>query len=170
MAIFNTYRTISRILVQLITTISRSVWPEISRLYGAEKYSEIKKISRRGTFWVGLASSFLAVVLFVFSDWILNKWTLGKIHHEPVLMAFFLMTTVVTAFWQLPTVVTMATNKHERLSVFYLCASIGTLALAVCLSIFTKEYAFVISLFFFEVVMLITSHYFSNKVLDKQEV
>src|SRR5690606_37583050 len=43
-AVFNIYRTISRIAIQFTSTISHSLWPEFSRIYGEGNHDRIKKI------------------------------------------------------------------------------------------------------------------------------
>lgn len=166
LAVFNTYRTLSRVLVQLITTVSRSVWPEISRLYGAGEYAKIRRLSRFGTLGVGVASVLMAVLLYVFAEWILLKWTHGKIGFDPALFTLFLAATVATAFWQLAMVVTMATNTHERLSWFYLGASVAVIAIATTLSGPVGAYASAWALLIFEIVMFCASHKVASRVLN----
>lgn len=165
LAMFNTYRTLSRILVQLITTVSRSVWPEISRLYGAGDYSKIRKLSRLGTLILGSASIFLAFVIYKSAPWIISEWTHNKIPYDSSLLSLFLITTVTTSFWQLAMVITMATNTHEKLSYCYLSASVLVILIAIVLQNEFGNKSSVISLFVFEVIMFFSSYYVSSHVL-----
>lgn len=171
LAVFNTYRTLSRVLVQLITTVSRSVWPEISRLYGLGEYLKIRKITRIATFGVGGGSIVMAVILFQFADWILLEWTHGKIVFEPLLFILFLVATVLTAFWQLALVVCMATNTHEKLSWFYFISSVIVILLAAELSGPLGTFSSAWALLIFEIIMLYASHFVAKRVLlDEKEI
>ena len=76
LSIFNTYRTLSRVLVQLIASISRSLWPEISRLYANGEQNKIKKIVRLGTLGMVVSSSWRHLFVFFCSDYFgnLDAW------------------------------------------------------------------------------------------------
>jgi len=165
LAVFNTYRTLSRVLVQFITTVSRSVWPEISRLYGLGDYAKIVRLYRMGSLVFGLVSVILALLIFASADWILQFWTHGKIELNRGLFALFLLSTVVTAFWQMAMVVMMASNTHGHISVAYLLASVLVVALAYFLGAYWGGYAFAGALVLFEVIMFYMCHRSAKKVL-----
>jgi O-antigen/teichoic acid export membrane protein len=167
LAIFNTYRTISRILVQLITTVSRSVWPEISNLYGKENFESIKKIVRSGTLMISSASVFLAIVIYLSAPMLLKYWTQNKIPYDSILLTLFLFSTVTTSFWQLHMVVAMATNNHEKISYVYILISIVTVSFAFAFKSIFGHYSSIVALILFEIVMYFVAKRECVKILKK---
>jgi O-antigen/teichoic acid export membrane protein len=165
LAVFNTYRTLSRVLVQLITAVSRAVWPEISKLYAEKKYASIKRVCLMGSVSIGLLSIFSSVVLYYSAGFILQKWTHGKIEFDAFLFFLFLLATVATAFWQLAMVVTMATNTHTQLSIVFLAASVMVVVLAKVLSASLGIYSNPVALISFEVIMFVASYHAASKTL-----
>lgn len=165
LAVFNTYRTLSRVLVQLSSTVSRAAWPEISRLYAAGECLKISRMCRLGTLGVGGINIVVAFSIYTAAPWILDQWTHGKIPYDSILLVLFLLTTVTTAFWQLAMVVTMATNTHERLSYFYLAASALIIIAAAGLSSVAGTYASALALLVFETIMFFSSHIAARRVL-----
>ena len=169
LAQFNTYRTLSRILVQVMATISRAAWPEISRLFGERNYREIRRLCRIGTIASGLIGLVLAGILFIGADRLLDFWTHGKIPFDPALFGVLLLATVMTAFWQFAMVVTMATNTHERLSLVFIGASVFVILAAYLLVAYFGRLSPALALLFFEVAMLVSSHWLARQVTNARE-
>jgi len=167
LAIFNTYRTVSRILVQLITTISRSAWPEISNLYGRGNFESINKIVRSGTLMISSASVFFAIAIYLSAPFLLEHWTQNKIPYDSSLLILFLLSTVTTSFWQLHMVVAMATNNHEKISYVYVFLSIVTVAFSFVFKSVLEHYSSIVALIFFEIVMYFVAKHECMRILKK---
>ena len=124
---FSAYRTLTRLLVQVITMLNQAVWPEISAAYGAKQMDLIQQLHRKGsslTFRVAL----IAVVLVgVTGEWLIGMWTQHAFEQNHVLFALLLTTTFLNVLWQTSWVVLMATNKHEKITMAFLLS--GTLGL-----------------------------------------
>lgn len=128
--IFSTYRTISRILVQLVSLVNQALWPEISTAYGANDISLVGQLHRRGfalSFWLGLVS--LVIVGFLGGS-IIELWTNNSIESKPLLLWLLLMLAFLNVLWQSSWVVLMATNNHVDISFVFLVSS--AIALLVC--------------------------------------
>lgn len=135
--IFSAYRTLTRLLVQVITMLNQSVWPEISVAYGAGKIELVAKLHRQCssiTFWISLAA---IAALGLFGDWFIGLWTRHSFEANHLLLFFLLVTTFLNVLWQASWVVLMATNKHQTISVLFIaCAAGGLLLSALVIPLF----------------------------------
>lgn len=140
-AAFNTYRTLSRTIVQASTVISKSIWPEISRQFGLKNGGNIKKLFWRGTA-AALTLSLLCVIgISFFGEQIIGLWTRGKVIFDSNIFYAVLSVSLLSASWQVGMVVLSGANQHTKLGVTYLISSIvGILAIFI-LSPYFNEYA-----------------------------
>jgi hypothetical protein len=110
LAVFNTYRTLSRLPVQMLATFSRALWPEISRSFGAGDLPMLRKIYRHGTLLSLIWCAAICLALFVAGDFLLRIWTAGDIAFEPLLLALFLLAAFGNCAWQVGQVVLSASR------------------------------------------------------------
>lgn len=129
-AIFNTYRTVARIAVQVTSIISHALWPEFSRLYGAGSFERLKAIFLRTAIFGSIGAITLSIMSYALSPFLLQIWTHGKIEFIPYVMALLLLYAAVGGSWHIPRVLLMSTNSHSRLGFFYLLISAFSLCLA----------------------------------------
>jgi O-antigen/teichoic acid export membrane protein len=121
--VFNTNRTISRVIVQFVGMIQLSIWPEFSHLMGIGDFTRARRLnglSLEAT-WVG--SVVLAGMLFCAAPWILPLWTHGALEFDPRLMLIFLASAVLNGLWSVMAGLLMGTNQHEGLTIRYLVAT-----------------------------------------------
>lgn len=128
-AIFNTYRTIARLCVQVTAIFSHSLWPEYSRLFGKGGAAALAPTYRR-TLALGAGLSLaLALVVYFVAPFLLEIWTSGKIEFLPGLMTIMLVYAAIGGIWHVPRVVLMATNQHMELTWWCLLGSALTVLL-----------------------------------------
>ena len=166
LVLFNTYRTFSRALVQLITVLNHSVWPEISRLYGMRQYESVRALLRRGTIVSGIVSVVVGISILYFSEWVLLRWTHGKVNYIQSLFVIFIISTMMTSLWQLAMVVTKATNTHEIMSFFYLASSVLVVIFTLAFGQYLGDYTPALALLLFELIMICVSHKIANRILN----
>ena len=129
-AVFATYRTVSRVAVQATAIFSHALWPEFSRLQGQGERSTLQALFRKSA-WLGLGQALLlSAVLYVLAPWLLQLWTHGAIAFVPDLMLLMLLYAAVCGSWHVPRVVLMATNQHAMLAGAQVVCSALALALA----------------------------------------
>ncbi len=153
--VFSTYRTITRILVQAVTIIGRSLWPEISRSYGEKDINTVILLYRKGTFISIILAASLCIFLIFFGEYFLQLWTTGKVSYEKNLFHLFLLMTMITSFWQMGVVVLSATNSHMRLSISYLIGAIASVSLVYVTSGQLDKYAPILGMICFEIYLSI---------------
>jgi O-antigen/teichoic acid export membrane protein len=162
LAVFSSFRTLSRIPVQMLTMFSRSLWPEFSRSYGARDYATLARLYHRASRVSLMVCGVVCVAVFFAGPLILDLWTHGKIHMNGVLLALFLATALAGCAWQIEQVLLSATNAHVHLSLWYFLAALAVVLLAALLPASLGMEAKVLALFVFEIAMLVVSRHFVN--------
>lgn len=129
-ALFNTYRTIARVAVQVTAIFSHSLWPEFSRLFGQGGRDGVQRLFVRAALLGATQSLLLSLVLYFLSPWLLQVWTHGAIEFVPSLMLLMLLYAAVSGIWHVPRVLLMATNQHAALAYWSILAAAVCVALA----------------------------------------
>ena len=129
-ALFNTYRTIARVAVQVTAILSHALWPEFSRLFGQGGSAALERLYRRTSLLGAAQSLLLSLVIYFVSPLLLRIWTHGAIEFVPSLMLIMLLYAAVAGTWHIPRVLLMATNQHINLAYWSLAAGLLTVGLA----------------------------------------
>ena len=157
LTVFNTYRTLSRTLVQVAAVLSRSLWAEISRYYGAGERSIVQRLYKSGSKIVIAVCGACAVALVMSGRLIIGIWTHHKIEFELLLFAAFVLVAFLNCCWQIGWVVISATNRHQEFSWVFLASSVGAVAIAGLVARSTGMLGCVAALGCAEVAMLMLS-------------
>ncbi len=167
LALFNTYRTLSRLPVQMLTTFNRALWPEISRSFGAGDRQMLRRLYERGTTLSLVACAVACILIFVTAKWLLGVWTNHHIPFEPLILALFLLVAFGGCAWQVGQVMLTATNMHERLAVVYLLAALVSVGGAIAMPARWGLEGMVIAMGMFEIILLLTSRRLVAKMVDR---
>lgn len=127
---FNTYRTLSRFLIQGAFIINKPLWPEFSRLFGLGEISEIRRYYNISIIATTLFMLLGFICLYYLSDDIFEYWTSGKVTvigkvYYPLLLAAF-----IAGLTQVSTTILSATNLHTQYFMFILSLSIITVSIS----------------------------------------
>lgn len=134
--IFSTLRTLSRVVYQLMSAITHTVWVEMSTAFGAGDISLARRLHRRtcqAAIWLSIP---LSTLLFICGRTIMQVWTHGTIPYEPTLFALLLLVVVCNSFWSTSYVTLIAVNRHQKLAVIYVVATAISLGIALALAYF----------------------------------
>jgi O-antigen/teichoic acid export membrane protein len=128
--VFNSTRTLSRVIVAFVTLIKHSVWPEFSYLFGAGDLRRARHLNELAfeTSWI--VSLGLAVSIFIAAPWIMPVWTHHAVQLDLLLLAIFLISALLNGVWWVTSGFLMGTNQHEGLTVRYLIAAALTVIIA----------------------------------------
>lgn len=129
-ALFNTYRTIARVAVQVTAIFSHSLWPEFSRLFGQGAMATVNRLFFLSSLLGAAQSLLLSLILYFLSPWMLRIWTHGAIEFIPSLMVLMLLYAAVGGIWHIPRVLLMATNRHVSLAYWSILAGMLSVGLA----------------------------------------
>ena len=129
--VFSTTRTLTRVVLQVISSINGSVWPELSRAIGGGQLGEARAIVRRSVQLVLMGSLSLLLGLALFGAAIIRWWTRGAVDPPGMLLYILLVGMIGNSCWSTLSVVLAATNRHKRLAVVYLLGTIIALFAAI---------------------------------------
>ncbi|MFK8161598.1 MAG: lipopolysaccharide biosynthesis protein [Lewinella sp.] len=121
--LFGTVRTLVRVLNQALELVSKSIWPEMSYLYGAGDLAGMRSIHRMG---VGLCV-LLALVgvcgMALSGGYLYEFWVRDSLQLPFFLLLLFLLPVPFNALWITSSTVLLASNQHEKLATRYLVAT-----------------------------------------------
>jgi O-antigen/teichoic acid export membrane protein len=129
-AVFNTYRTIARVSVQMTSVLSFAVGPELSRLYGASNEASLRKLFRSANFLSLCLAVGLPLLMGILARPILSLWTHDRIGYQGALLFLMLLYAGVSSSWHVPRVFLLSINQHSGMSGFFLLTSLLSLATA----------------------------------------
>lgn len=129
-AVFNTYRTVARVAVQVTSTLSHALWPEFARMFGAGEHRNLRMLLLGSSLLGAMGAISLSVVLYFCAPWLLEIWTKGHIAFYPGAMRAFLLYAAIAGTWHIPRVILMATNQHSALGAAFLLISVLALLCA----------------------------------------
>lgn len=164
-AVFNTYRTIARTLVQAIATLSHALAPEFATLFGAGRLAHLRRLYRRAGVASALAAVALALLLYAAAPWLLKTWTLGAVPFEAASMAMMLAYAAVGAVWHVPKDLLMATTRHARLGLVSVLLGAAGVAAAVVLGHLAGLPGIVLALLGAEVLMGLAAAMLARRAL-----
>lgn len=133
-AIFTTYRTLTRLLVQMVTILNQSVWPEMTTAFARNDLVLVRKLYQKSTFlsfWVTLLGG---LFLGVLGQWILGFWTNNTIVGHETLLLLMLAAVSINVLWQPSWVLLMSINSHQVIAVYFVLFSILSVILVAFLS------------------------------------
>ncbi|HGF1008885.1 TPA: lipopolysaccharide biosynthesis protein [Klebsiella pneumoniae] len=163
---FSVLRTVSRVLVQLVTVVNHATWPEISRSFGAGDLALARKLhvnSCRLALFIGVVC---ILGMLVFGDMIFNLW-LGKSFNLPfVTFLLLLVVALVNISSQASWVVLMATNQHRQFAILFILASCTSIGLAFLTMPIGGVNAAALALLLAEIIILVTAVKKANGVLQ----
>lgn len=134
LAIYNVYRTMARVINQIIGALGHALWPMITKKYANGAKDELRFFITSWFFKCFLVSVFIGFLIFMFGNEILNVWARNKIFFDPILLLLVLITTTISASYNVLYMLAVATNNFYKLPVYYLLTYVGLVLLVVSLS------------------------------------
>lgn len=133
-AMFASLRTLARVPVQITNMFNSSLWPEISRAYGAGDLVLLRKLHRASWGVNLLLTSLLALGLVVIGAWVFRVWLGADAPFDSRVFAALMLVTVLSAVWHASSIVLVAINQHLLLGAIYATANAVCLGAAAALS------------------------------------
>lgn len=120
---FSVLRTLTRLVVQGIATITHALEPEVAKAWGQGKSALVRTLYFRGL-GVNLLLALVATsVLYFLGSWILALWTHGRIAMHTPLFHWLLLSAFSTVFWHVGINFLKALNLHVRAAVWFVLSS-----------------------------------------------
>lgn len=122
-ALFGTVRTLVRVLNQALELVSKSIWPEMSYLFGAGDLAGMRSIHRLGVGLCILLSIGGVIGLSLTGGYLYSFWVGDALQLPLFLLVLFLLPVPFNALWLTSSTVLLASNRHEKLATRYLAAT-----------------------------------------------
>ena len=156
-ALLTTYRTMSRLVVQVVGVISHTFWPEFSRLFGSKDKNALARLYSVCTKLTLTATAITVSLLILFAEKILLSWTHGAIPYERNIFLLFLMAAAAGSIWHAPRILLLASNSHTRIAYIFLTVSLVALAICYLIMRVSPMIAIPLSIIIMEMTMLFVS-------------
>lgn len=120
---FSTLRTLTRLALQLVLTVSHAAEPELAAAFGSDDPTLLRTLyhhAMRGGFWLAVAA---ALGLALTGGWVLRIWTHGNVTMHPALFRWLLASAVASVLWYGSLILLKAANRHLRAAIVYAAAA-----------------------------------------------
>jgi O-antigen/teichoic acid export membrane protein len=152
-AIFASARTVSRVALQMVQLVNNTVWPELSIAFGAKNFDLLRSLHRRACQTALILAILIVTCMMTFGPWFLTHWTGGHVPPSRHLLAILLLGVVIYALWSTSSTLATATNKHQRLAVWYIAGTGVTVIFTYFLARSYGLYGAAASLILSEIIM-----------------
>lgn len=125
-ALFSIYRTLTRLVIQAVTVINQSIWPELSYAYAKNNNILIKEIINRTGKISLYGCTIFILAIYLCSDFLIRLWIGPDVIQDKVLLILMLAATLLHVLWQRFWVFLMATNNHLEFSKIFLMITFFT--------------------------------------------
>lgn len=133
-AIFNTTRTLSRSVNQILYLVEPTVFPELQIQIGKENWKMAQKIFRISLIGVFLISFVGFIFLGLFGLWFYNIWTQNQLEVPKAMWNIMISAMLFNALWYITEMVFRAVNEPRLMGLFGLASAIVSVLLTYVLS------------------------------------
>ena len=118
-AVFVPLRTLSRIVMQPGSIINRLIEPELALAFGDDNVSLFRHIFVKSCQLALWGSLGVCILVGFGAQWIFPAWTGGKVAMHWPTYFILLLGVLINAIWYTALIALFATNRHDRISLFY---------------------------------------------------
>ena len=122
--IYSATRTITRFVLQVVSMVTNSTWPEFSRALGARDLDLARRLHRRACqsgVWLALIGC--ALMGFV-GPFLFHRWTKNAVPFRADVFAIMLGAVVLNGLWSVSYAVPVSVNRHQKVTYAYLGAAL----------------------------------------------
>jgi O-antigen/teichoic acid export membrane protein len=127
---FSTLRTLSRVSLQLGNVIKHTLWPELSRAFGAGDIPLARRLHRHACQAALGLSTLGGFFLWVLGPSIYRFWVRHGIAFDALCFHVLLLALVANSLWDMSSVIPISMNGHCRIALIYSGATLLSLGLA----------------------------------------
>jgi O-antigen/teichoic acid export membrane protein len=120
---FSVLRTLTRLVIQSIATITHALEPEVARAWGQGKTALVRTLYFRGLGTNLLLALAATATLYFLGSWIVALWTHGRVTMHLALFHWLLLSAFSTVFWHVGINFLKALNLHVRAAVWFVLTS-----------------------------------------------
>lgn len=132
--LYNTTRTVCNFLKVVPNAIKNATWPEFTIAYAKKNIERMKNLYRKTIFLSLAFVLFAAIILLVGGDSIYQIWTQKAVGFSFSLMFVYMTSIFFNSIWETSGMALMATNKHTKLGILFVCLSALSFLLAMSIA------------------------------------
>jgi O-antigen/teichoic acid export membrane protein len=129
---FTAIRTVTRVLLQGISTLTQAASVELTSSLAKEKWELYMRWVKILTVCVVGASVCGCIGLYLFGPWVISLWTHGKVSVSATLLTLFGISVALQAGWTLYGTLVYTANKHHLQCYIYFGVTLLALAIGWC--------------------------------------
>lgn len=114
--LFNTHRTLARVIGQAVRGVSNAFWPELTALIRARNFSKAKRVYKVLSLSTLALSVLSALMLILVGEHIYIFWTKGKVEFDSAIFSGFIILLVIQSLSIPGSTLIKAANSHQSLS------------------------------------------------------
>jgi len=122
-AVFSTARTLVRLISQGLEMVNHSIWPEMSRLFGAGDLKGAARLHRTSVMTALVLSLSGALLLWFSGPWLYVIWTHDMLEVDRSLLLPLLATIPAGAVWYTSGMVALSCNAYDGMAIRFLAAA-----------------------------------------------
>lgn len=129
-AVFVSLRTLANLARQLMSLVTHALWPELTALEARGEYAVMASIHLFAIKATSLLGFVAAILLHFVGGDLVAMWTGGRLTFDSDLMSAFALLVALQTPWMTSMYFLLATNRHAKVSLLMLAASVSGLLLA----------------------------------------
>jgi len=169
LALFNTYRTIARVLVQITAIFSHAIAPEFSKLHGRGSKKEINELFLRTNLLGTFQAVLLSLAIYFISPWLLKIWTHDAVHFDSGLMLFMMIYAALCGVWHISRALLSACNHNSDIAGWAIFSCIASISLSWGLGNFYGLIGVVLAMGLSELMIAVVCYYLANQFIMDDE-
>ena len=122
--LFNTTRTLVNFCKSIVDILHKSIWPEISVIYGKNDLLKLRQVHYRTVAYSILLVACTSIFLYFSGEYIYTIWTKNVVEFNIILFTLLLMALITNTLWSSSSVLLQATNNHKSFSLVYLLSAV----------------------------------------------
>jgi len=162
--IYNTYRTVSRILVQAVSLVTKPVWPELSAAFGIKDAVKAKYLVRLMALYAFGFTLLGSLLLYLFGNLLIDFWTKGQVQFDSGVYGYVLAAAAVSAFSQVFITLIVSTNNHIAYCKFFIFSSVFNFVGIYLFRQHLELFDIAVLMFVIECVLFVAAYWFAKKV------
>jgi len=132
--LYNTTRTICNFLKVIPNAIKNATWPEFTIAFAKSNTLRMMNLYKKTIILSLLFVILAAIILLTFGDVIYQIWTKNAVEFNFLLMLTYMTSIFFNSVWETSGMALMATNRHTRLGILFVCLSGLSFLLAISIA------------------------------------
>ena len=121
--LYNTTRTVCNFLKVIPNAIKNAAWPEFTIAFAKGNSLRMVNLYKKTIILSLSFVIFAVIILLTFGDVVYRIWTKNTVEFNFLLMLAYMASIFFNSVWETSGMALMATNRHTRLGILFVCLS-----------------------------------------------